>query len=110
MANDVEYLFFFIVIQLQLYAFSPVEYLFMGLLAICTSSLDGGGLFLIKLLNVLDDKVNVTMCLLHFDVRKNVFYPFTYSFIRHLPSTYDIPATRSTERKNQTVSLEKWHR
>ena len=42
------------------------EHLLMCLLAICISL--GGDRLLLKVLKVLDDKGNVTRCLLHFDV------------------------------------------
>lgn len=59
---------------------NDVEYLFVCLLIICISSLDGGRLPL-KVLNVLNDKMNVTICLLHFDVRrKNICFLSIHSF------------------------------
>ena len=62
---DVKWHLTVVVICIALMA-KDVDHLFIGLLAICISLNEGRRL--LKVLNVLD-KVNVTTCLLYFDVR-----------------------------------------
>lgn len=78
------------------------------LLAICISL--GRDRLLFKVLKVLDDKGNVTMCLPHFDVRleeKNIYiYIFTHSLIKTFsgaPMIFQLPDTG----KNPSINREK---
>ena len=77
------------------------------LLAICISL--GRDKVLFKVLKVLDDKGNVTMCLPHFDVRlegKKYIYIFTHSLIKTFsgaPMVFQLPKIG----KNPTINHEK---